>query len=97
MKATVNGVTVEGTPNEIADLMRAMGTTQSKMDSSILTPKQREAYNALARHPAGAHYTVVAEELGADEHIIGTRLANIARSYDEKLVKRIAAGTYKVV
>jgi len=94
--ASVSGVTVEGTPSEIAELMRAMKNGGGP-DVAMLTPKQREVYDALAKHPNGAHYTALAEEMGLDPNVVNTRLAALVTVYKQAIVARVCAGTYKVV
>jgi hypothetical protein len=96
MHATVNGVHVEGTPTEIAELMRAMKAPEGG-DVAMLTPKQREVYEALAHHPKGAHYTALAAEMGMPEDVVNSRLNALVGTYEGQIVKRICAGTFAVV
>jgi hypothetical protein len=98
MKATVNGVTVEGTPGEIAELMQAMKTPDTAgQDVAMLTPKQREVFMALVKHRNGAHYTALAEEIGLDADVVNSRLNELVRNHDSRIIKRVCSGTFMVV
>jgi hypothetical protein len=96
MIATVNGVHVEGTPTEIAELMRAMKAPEGG-DVAMLTPKQREVYDALARHPKGAHYVALAAEMGVPSDVVNSRLNALVGTYEGTIVKRLCSGTFAVV
>lgn len=96
MHADVNGVHVEGTPNEIAELMRAMRSPEGG-DVAMLTPKQREVYDALSRHPKGAHYVALAAEMGVPSEVVNSRLNALVGTYEGQIVRRVCAGTFAVV
>ena len=96
MHATVNGVHVEGTPKEIAELIRAVKALEGG-DVAMLTPKQREVYDALARHPNGAHYVALAAEMKVPADIVNSRLNALVGVYEGKIVKRVCSGTFAVV
>jgi len=67
MKVTVDGLVVEGTEAEIARLivnMRNGSIGAHSADPDTLTPKQRIVYDALRNHPNGAHFSILADELG---------------------------------
>ncbi|AHN84070.1 hypothetical protein GJ25_gp059 [Mycobacterium phage Hawkeye] len=72
------------------------GYSHPPQDPSILTPKQREIYNALLDHPEGAHYTVIAEETGLAPNVVNGRLAHLHKHY-KSLVQRTQWGVYQAV
>lgn len=99
MKLTVGGVPVECTPAEAIELLAGLqktGKPAPGKDPAILTPKQREAYEVLSRHSDGAHYKVVAEELGLDENATCSRLSSLVINAP-KLVQRTGSGIYQVI
>ncbi|QHB37475.1 hypothetical protein SEA_LEOPARD_69 [Mycobacterium phage Leopard] len=98
MKATLNGVEVEGTPEELATLIRTYSEpTAPQSVSSRLTPKQAEVYHALQQFSNGAHYSLVAEATGLEAGVVNSRLNDIVKSYSDKLIQRIGSGVFKVV
>lgn len=96
MKATLDGVTVEGTPEELATLIREYKREESaQSDVAMLTPKQLEVYTALQRHPNGAHYTAIARETGLAEDVVNSRLNDLVRTHEGRIITRVCAGTFK--
>ena len=98
MKATVEGIEIEGTPAELGELLKAMRVTDHPCnDIAMLTPKQSDVYKALLKHPRGAHYIALAEEIGLDSGVVNARLNDLVKNHDGKIVKRVAAGTFVAV
>lgn len=87
MKATIHGVEVEGTAEEIYGLISKLSKTESQADASILTPAQRNVYDELAKHPDGAHYSAVAEGAGKAVNATNSMLNYLVTHYP-KLVER---------
>lgn len=100
MKITKGDVTVEvDDVEQVAKILRLLSDDGSKTtkhrEADCLTPNQRAAYTALAAHENGAHYTLIAEELGVDAGVMNGRLNSLM--HNQHLVLRTSAGTFKVV
>lgn len=96
MKATIEGIEIEGTPAELGELLKAMRSDPCT-DVAMLTPKQSEIYKALLKHSGGAHYVALAEEMGLESGVVNARLNDLVKNHDGKIVKRVAAGTFTAV
>ena len=95
MKVTVDGLVVEGTEAEIARLIgeiRRNGLGNSTGDPDTLTPKQRIVYDALRNHPNGAHFSIIANELGMTNTVTNSRLNSLKR---KGAVVRLASGVFR--
>lgn len=93
MKATIEGIAVEGTPDEIAQLVHAMSPKRGSVTAN-LTGSERETYEALSSFPEGAHYEVLARDINITPAAANSRLQSL---YAKKLVDRVRSGIYKVV
>lgn len=97
MKATLDGVELDGTPTELAEFIRAYNDESPQSDVAMLTPKQRVVYDALARHGNGAHYVALADEInGPTGAAVNAMLNDLVEKYNGKLVRRVCAGTFMV-
>ena len=97
MKAVIDGVEVDGTPTELAEFITALKSEAvAGSDTAMLTPKQLEVYTALQRHPNGAHYAQLAKEIGLAEDIVNSRLNDLVRVHEGRIIMRVCAGTFKV-
>lgn len=93
VKAIIEGVSVEGTPDEIAGLIHAMSPKRGSVTAN-LTPSERETYEALYTYVEGAHYEVLARKMGITPAAANSRLQSL---YVKKLVDRVRSGIYIVV
>ena len=60
----------------------------------ILTPIQRETYDAMAEYPGGVHYNVLAEKTGLDPNVANSR-CNALRNLG--YAERIRGGVYRLL
>lgn len=98
MRATIDGVELDGTPIELAEFIRSYQAESVPQDLAMLTRKQRALYDALALHANGAHYLALADEMpGTTEAAVGAMLNDLVHKHEGKLIRRICAGTYAVV
>ena len=100
MKAKVNGLEVEGTPDEIAVLVKALNEPAEVTETrhsvvAQLTPKQREVWDRLAEYNAGCHYQTLAEDLGIEPSLVNSRLNGLKNNTGT--VERIGSGIFKAV
>lgn len=94
MKVTIDGLVVEGTEAEIARLigeLRRNGSGKTS-DPDTLTPKQRVVYDALRNHPNGAHFSIIANELGLTTTVTNSRLNDLK---NKGAVIRLASGVFR--
>ena len=96
MKVTVDGLVVEGTEAEIARLISELRRNETGNmpigDPDTLTPKQRIVYDALRNHPNGAHFSILAEELGLPKTVTNGRLQELKR---KGVAVRLASGVFR--
>lgn len=95
MKVTVDGLVVEGTEAEIARLIaeiRRNGSGPATGDPDTLTPKQRVVYDALRNHPNGAHFSIIADELGLAKSVTNARLNDLK---NKNVVVRLSSGVFR--
>ena len=98
MKVTVDGFEVEGTEDEILRLVKAIrqdqnGSDTLGFDSSVLTPKQREVFEVVAKHPNGIHVSLVAKEANIDVGVANSRLNYLCKNYPD-IIHRTFRGTF---
>lgn len=105
MKITKGDITIEvesgDDPHKAVALINALsdkdkGRRDGGPDCSLLTPRQREVYDELSRHPDGAHYAAVAEAVGLRIGVVNSRLNDMAKNHPN-LLCRIGSGKFKAV
>lgn len=95
MIASVEGITVEGTPSEIAALLLEVKAKKaSGPDTAELTPQYAETLAVVKQHANGIHYTNVADALGIGAAAANSRLFAL---HKKGFVTRIKAGVYKAI
>jgi hypothetical protein len=99
----IDGVTVEGSPAEVGELLAALRQTEKAKhaaDVDSLTPIERRTYDIICKHPTGIHYTNLAAALQRahpnQDGRIGASAANArCQSLEAKgFVERVRSGIY---